>query len=394
MDDPVAQIAADELRASGQSMLPLHLGALLHDIGKGSGADHSEEGEKLTRRAAIRMGFDDATIEQVAGLVRHHLLLSDTATRRDIDDGEVIESVARKIGDTNTLRMLLILSQADGRATGPEAWTPWKASLVGELYRRVLHALETGRLPERSDVGTRLRELESYDPVLSAATGELLQTLPPSYVSSTEVEIMAEELRMLAAGDDAVRCRIDPDPVSGQASITLALSDRPGTLARAAGVLSLHRMSVLRAQAYASSSGKALQRFVVKTPPDPDWTKLEGDLAAVYSSRLALEPRLEKKIKDYGSGAPATVEIRTLGEEALHSTVIEVRALDALGLLYAITRAIEDLDLDIHVAKIDTLGDRVVDVFYVRTLSGEKLDTVQSLEVETSIQHRVRRLLG
>lgn len=394
LDDPLARIAADELQASGQSLAPLYLAALLHDIGKGSGTDHSEAGEEIARRAMIRMGFDDLVIDQVSSLVRHHLLLSDTATRRDIDDGQVIESVARKLRTTAALRMLLILSQADGRATGPEAWTTWKASLVGELYRRVLHALETGRLPERSDVNSRLQELERYDPVLSAATGDLLQTLPPSYVSSTEVEIMAEELKMLAAGDNAVRCRIDPDPVSGQASITLALTNRPGTLARAAGVLTLHRMSVLRAQAYVSSAGKALQRFVVKTPPDPNWGKLDADLESVYSSRLALEPRLERKIRDYGGGGLTTVEIRTLPEEALHSTVIEVRARDAIGLLYAITRAVEDLDLDIHVAKIDTLGDRVVDVFYVRTLTGGKLDELQSREVEISIQHRVDRLLG
>ncbi|MBA2726265.1 MAG: hypothetical protein H0U53_09775, partial [Actinobacteria bacterium] len=91
---------------------------------------------------------------------------------------------------------------------------------------------------------------------------------------------------------------------------------------------------------------------------------------------------------------PVDVEIRSLGEETLHSTVIEVRAVDALGLLYAITKAIEDLDLDIHVAKIDTLGKRVVDVFYVRTLTGEKLDPEQTVEAESAIKHRVARLLG
>lgn len=395
-EDSMARIAADEICASGDSLTPVYIAALLHDIGKGTSEDHSLAGEHLAERALTRMGFDNRTTETVSKLIRHHLLLSDTATRRDIDDGAVIENVARKLGEPNVLRHLLILSQADGRATGPEAWTSWKASLVSELYHRVLHALETGRLPERRDVSSRLSELEGYDPVLSASANDLLRSLPPSYISSTDVEIMADELRLLmrSVRQDAIGCRIDPDRLSGQASITLAVADRPGTLARAAGVLTLHRMSVLRANAFASTSGKALQRFEVKAPQDPDWARFEADLEAVFSSRLALEPRLEKKIADYRTGHPIEAEIRMLGEEALHSTVIEVRALDALGLLYAITRAIEDLDLDIHVAKIDTLGDRVVDVFYVRTLTGGKLDSVQSEEVEASIQHRIKGLLA
>nr|MBA2725506.1 HD domain-containing protein [Actinomycetota bacterium] len=257
-EDRGARIAADELEACGQSLSPLFLAALLHDIGKGTGEDHSEAGERSARGALTRMGFDDVFIDQVGALIRHHLLLSDTATRRDIDDGHVIQGVVGKVGDPVLLRLLLILSQADGRATGPEAWTAWKASLVSDLYHRVLQVFETGSVS--------------------------------SVVSSTEVETMVEELRLsMEGGSDDIGCRIEPDPTGRQASISLALSDRPGTLARAAGVLALHRMSVLKAQAYTSSSGQAFQLFVVLTPPGSNWDRLRADLLAVHSSRLALE---------------------------------------------------------------------------------------------------------
>jgi [protein-PII] uridylyltransferase len=172
------------------------------------------------------------------------------------------------------------------------------------------------------------------------------------------------------------------------------VTDRPGTLARTAGVLSLHRLSVLRAQAYSVTSGFALERFLVRCPEGTDWDAVKGDLEAAYSGRLAVEARLEKKASDYKPRRPIEPDVRILQDASAHSTVVEVRATDALGLLYAITAALSDLDIDIHVAKIDTLGERVVDVFYVRSAWGAKLDEAQAEELPRSIAHRVARLLG
>jgi [protein-PII] uridylyltransferase len=191
-----------------------------------------------------------------------------------------------------------------------------------------------------------------------------------------------------------VRWRRDDDPASGHVIITICTRDRPGTLARAAGVLALHRISVLRAQAYSTSSGFALERFIVEADPGTAWDRLKSDLEAAYSGRLALEAHVEKKARDYRPGG-AIAPVVTVDEEASQdSTVIEVRAPDVLGLLYALASALTDLDLDIHVAKIDTLGSRVVDVFYIRTLWGSPLDADQIGEVKRSIEHRVGRLFG
>ncbi|HEV3472591.1 MAG TPA: [protein-PII] uridylyltransferase, partial [Actinomycetota bacterium] len=382
--------------AEAGDLTTLRIATLFHDIGKGSGEDHSVMGEMLARSAGMRMGLSLEDRDEVADLVRWHLLLPDTATRRDLDDGSVIAQVADTIAAPRRLRLLYLLAVADGRATGPEAWNDWKAILVRELYLKVLGALETGELPARSDVAARAREVEMYEPTLTGRAEDILATLPPSYLDSTLIEDMVDDVRMLLTGmrPGEIRHRIDPGAEAGQSVITVCVKDRPGTLARTAGVLSLHRISVLRAQAYSTTAGLALERFVVLPPADAWVEKFSEDLKAAYSGRLAVEARLVRKTSDYRPSGDIVADVTVLNDASPHSTVVEVRAPDALGLLYAITAALGDLDIDIHVAKIDTLGTRVVDVFYVRSSWGGKLDDAQAEEVRRSIAHRIARLLG
>jgi [protein-PII] uridylyltransferase len=391
-EDKTAAIAASE----ANDPAVLSIAALLHDVGKGSGEDHSVAGERIARAIVTRMGLGPDDLENIASLVRHHLLLSDTATRRDLDDGAVIADVAEKVGSGHRLRLLYILSAADGRATGPEAWSEWKAVLVRDLYRKALIALETGELPARSDVRARAEEVEAYEPSLAGRALEVLTTLPPSYLGSTSVPDTVDELRLLLQPPQAgqVRYRIEEGGDELESSVTVCVVDRPGTLARSAGVFSLHRISVLRAQAFSTSTGLALERFIVRAPESAPWDRFIADLQAAYSGRLAIEARLEKKAAEYRRTSSIAVDVRILQDESEHSTVIEVRASDAMGLLFAITAALTDLDLDIHVAKIDTLGERVVDVFYVRTSWGTKLEADQATEVERAIRHRLGRLFG
>ena len=388
-EDPVAAIAAQE---AGELDL-LYLAALLHDIGKGSGEDHSVAGERLAHQVCARMGLGASETRLVASLVRHHLTLVDTATRRDLDDGAVIAATAETIPDARELRMLYILSVADGRATGPEGWNEWKATLVRDLYKKTLVALETGSVPLRSDVRSKAEEVEAYEPGLAGRALDVLETLPPSYLASTHLPDMVDDIRLLLqpAKPGALRHRLDEGTETGESVLTLCVPDRPGALARTAGVLALHRISVLRAQAFSTTGLVALQRFIASTTSQQAWAAVLADLEAAYSGRLALEARLDRKIRDYGERT-AEPDVRVLQQASEHSTVIEVRTSDAIGLLYGIAGALGDLDLDIHVAKIDTLGARVVDVFYVRDAWGAKLNDEQVAEVRRSIQHRLSRL--
>jgi [protein-PII] uridylyltransferase len=373
----------------------LYLAALLHDIGKGSGEDHSVAGELLTRRALQRMGVGPDELEEVAVLVRHHLLLVEAATRRDLDDPSVVEAVAAALGTPRRVRLLHLLTVADGLATGPAAWNDWKGALVADLASRVLHVLERGAPPGPGDPQALAERIESARPALRGQAARLLATLPDSYPSSVEADELADQLELLAdpPGPGGVRYRIDPSG-DGHGLVTVCAADRPGTLARTTGVLALHRVSVLRAHAWSTSNGLALQRFAVQAPATLRWQRLGADLDAAWSGRLAVEARLERKARDYRPPAPVEPDVRVLPDESAHSTVVEVRAGDALGLLHAIAAALGDLDLDVRVAKIDTLGDRVVDTFYVRSPWGAKLSDDQAGELGLAIRHRITRLLG
>ncbi len=388
-----SRLAADAIAEAGDPGM-LYLATLLHDAGKGSGEDHSVAGERIARAITARMGLPPVSMDEVATLVRHHLLLVDTATRRDLSDGAVIEMVASTVKTARILRLLYVLTIADARATGPEGWSDWKAALVLELYRKALIAIETGELPARSDVRARAREIEAFEPALAGRSESVLETLPRSYIDASTVPDMADDVKLLLSppGPGHVKCRFEPGSEAGRWVVTVCAVDRPGTLARTAGVLALNRISVLSAQAYATTTGLALERFVVTSPEPPDIERVQEDLAGAYSGRLAIDARLRRKALDYKPVDPLQPDVRVLQDESEHSTVIEVRAPDALGLLYAITSAMADLDLDIHVAKIDTLGPRVVDVFYVRNAWAEKLDDEQASEVGRSIEHRIARL--
>jgi [protein-PII] uridylyltransferase len=388
------QRAARTAAAAGD-LDALYLAALLHDIGKGSGEDHSVAGELLARRALQRMGLAPDEVGEVAVLVRHHLLLVETATRRDLDDPSVVEGVAAALGSPRRVRLLHLLTVADGLATGPAAWNDWKGTLVADLAARVLHLLERGAPAGPDDPEALARRIESTRPALAGQAAHLLATLPDSYPSAVDDGLLADELELLAdpPGPGAVRYRVDPAG-DGHGLVMVCAADRPGTLARTTGVLALHRVSVLRAHVWSTSAGLALQRFAVQAPPTLRWERLGADLDAAWSGRLAVEARLERKARDYRPPSPVEPDVRVLPDESAHSTVVEVRAGDALGLLHAIAAALGDLDLDVRVAKIDTLGDRVVDTFYVRSPWGAKLSDDQADELSLAIRHRTGRLLG
>jgi [protein-PII] uridylyltransferase len=400
-DEVAGQVAS---RVGG--LETLYLAGLLHDVGKGSGTDHSLAGEALARSAGARMGLEEHRTEEIAGLVRWHLLLPNTATRRDLDDPAVVKRVAEHVGNPRQLHLLYLLTVADALATGPEAWTSWKDALVRELYHKALRVMDSDRPAMHDEVSSRAAEVAAAAPDLLGSAERLLRTFPASYLRSASVADLADELRLVSArpGSGGVRTRLDVDGSRGQPTVTVALPARPGTLSRIAGVLALNRISVLGAQVYTTSDGLALERFVVDPPPEADWDKVRSDLEAAHTGRLAVEARLERKTRAYssspgrGGADPGEVDVRVLADASDRYTVVEVRGVDTLGLLYAITAALASLDLDIHTAKIDTLGRRVVDVFYVRSRypgqSGGKLSEEQAGEVVLAVRHRVARLLG
>jgi len=336
----------------------LVVGTLLHDIGKGyPPEDHSEVGTQLvTDRIGPRMGFSPDDVAVLGDLVRHHLLLPDVATRRDLSDDRTIRLVADAVVTEQTLRLLHALTEADSIATGPAAWGDWKASLVRELVDK------TGRYL----AGVTPSDVEGVFP--TARHRELMGRQPP--------------VIQLAAN-----------------TITVVDADRPGLFAKVAGVLALNGLDVLGANAHSEDNGVALAEFTVANSfgGPVNWDKVRADVELAVAGRLAVRARLAERARVYGrrrkvalTWAPFDRKVVTDNDASEAATVIEVRAPDAVGLLYRVTSALAEMDLDIRSAKIQTLGDHVVDAFYVRDLSGGKVEAPALDEVERALLHALR----
>ena len=334
--------AADLVRDVDRPDLLL-VGALLHDIGKGRpGRDHSDVGADMVESIAARMGFPDDDVAVLADLARYHLLLPDTATRRDLDDVVTVSSTADAIGSRATLELLHSLSIADAAATGPAAWSPWKARLIADLVRRTSRMLQGAPMPPAAELPEHLADL--------AATGRTSLTMTG-------------------------------DPAGDGASIDVVSADRPGVLSLTAGVLGLHSLDV-QAATIRTVGGTAVNSFQVvsRFGSVPDVTVMRGDLDRALGGTLPIEDRLRTKERTYAAGddpVPSAAHrapvITWLDDAASDATVLEVRTDDAIGLLFRVTRALESSGLDIRSARVSSLGRAVVDVFYLTTGEGHRV---------------------
>ena len=302
----------------------LLVGALLHDIGKGYLGDHSVVGAEVAAVITARMGFAPADARSIVALVRHHLLLPDTATRRDPDDPMTMAIVTTSLnGSADLLDELHALTIADAAATGPAAWSPWKAGLIAELVERVHTVL----------AGTSVPRSEALDAPLRA---------------------LAEQGRLAVVWDGE--------------RVVVAAPDGPGVLSKTAGVLALHSLDVLSA-AIATHAGMAVNTFTVspRFGTKPDASLLRQDLGRVIDGSLPLADRLRTKERSYQRPQTPTPPPRVLwfDDEATDATVLELRAADSFGLLHRVTAALERSALDVRSARLSTLGSAVVDAFYV-----------------------------
>jgi len=342
-DGEVAQRTRPEL---------LLLGALLHDIGKGiPGDDHSETGARAARTIAERIGLDAHGADVVEWLVRHHLLLAETATRRDLADEETIVRFGRTVRDTERLDLLYALTIGDSRATGPAAWSTAKAALVRQLF------FEADSLLERGVVGPGL--------------------------SDERIAALARHRELLERRELAVTWE---DRDDGLVECTVVAPDRTGLLATVTAVLALHGFDIRGASMYGDESGMALEVYRgVDTFGRLDAAgrrAVDTDVAAAIAGTLAVRGRLEDRIRRYRreSTGDSVVRVSFDLDASSAATVCEVHAPDAVGLLARIAAVFADLQIDVTAALVSTLGERVVDVFYVQDAHGAKLTEPLALD--------------
>ncbi|MFE2453760.1 [protein-PII] uridylyltransferase, partial [[Kitasatospora] papulosa] len=356
----------------------LLIAALLHDIGKGWPGDHSVAGEVIARDMAARIGFDKQDVAVVATLVRHHLLLIDTATRRDLDDPATVRSVATAVGSASTLELLHALTEADALATGPAAWSSWRASLVADLVKRVA-ALLAGEEPPAPEPLAPDAEQERL-------AVEALRTGEP---------VLSLRTRPEPAPEDG-----GPEPVGVE--LLIALPDRPGVLPAAAGVLALHRLTVraadLRSVELPTELGETAGllvlswRVAAEYGSLPQAARLRADLVRALDGSLDIRARLAEREAAYPrrrgvKAPPPRVTVAAAGSRL--ATVIEVRAQDAPGLLHRIGRALEQSAVRVRSAHVSTLGANAVDAFYVTDPDGAPLAPEQAARVAREVEREL-----
>lgn len=378
----------------------LLLAALLHDIGK-STRDHARRGAVIAGGILERLGLDKDRSEAVRFLIRRHLLLVEIATRRDLGDEKVVVRCARTVGTVERLKMLFLLTWADARATGPRAWNDWVATLVQELFFKVLHILERGELASSgaSRRATAVRKAVvrmTQGKVEHRLLGRAFKVMTPRYLLNTSAEEIARHIQLFGRLETSRR-RGNPmdfilaacfDEAGGCWEASFLAPDRPGLFYETAGVFALNDINILSSAIYTWRDRTAVDVFRVMLPaarpPQEVWARVEEDFREVFAERFSISTKLQRKAAPSILTPPGKpmrpVEIRVDNDTSDFFTLVDVFANDRVGLLYDITRTLTELGLDIRLAKVSTRADQVADAFYVRDLNGGKVDSPEGVE--------------
>lgn len=356
----------------------LHMAALFHDIGKGGSGDHSRDGVVRVRRLCKRIGFGADVEETLAFLVSHHLLLSTFATTRDLNDESLVLALAARIEHPQRLRLLYLLSIADARATGPSAWSPWKAGLLAELYVKLAGFVDVGDLVGRDIENTlsrkRAEALDAAagdDPGRRAAAEAHLDGLGRRYLLAQPVERIAAHARMLDELTTAGRPAVVAPEGAGE-TVSIATRDRPGLLAILAGVLAANGISVRTADVYTSGDSNALDVMSVADSHDDTvsgakWERVAADVDAALEGSLDIDGRIAERARRYDrdAGDDRGIAVTVDDDASDWYSVVEVRAPDRVGLLWDLAAVLTEEGVDVHFAKVATEGGTARDSFSV-----------------------------
>ncbi|NND12719.1 MAG: hypothetical protein HKO10_02040 [Acidimicrobiia bacterium] len=336
--------------------------AWVHDIGKGFFEDHSAKGSRIMAALGTRLGIEGQRSARFQKLIEIHLLLANTAMRRDTSDSETIEHVADQVGDPETLQMLYLLTIADAKATGNTMWTEWKATQVRSLYAKV-----DARLG-----GSEITSPDQADPWFD-----------------DEEQLLHESLIERALGKHEVRLAF-----TGKAPLyvlTVVTRDHPGLLSVVTGVMAIHNISVRGARLNTTEENIAVDVFQVANALTVDEIGPEridafaSDLERALAGSLNVGDTLAKKAGHYDSGLGTHVRTRIKVTPAAGATVVEIKTGDRFGLLHDLCRSIADTGLDIHLAMVETRGPEAIDVFYLTETDGSRVSGDHVIELTERI---------
>ncbi|GIX13773.1 MAG: bifunctional uridylyltransferase/uridylyl-removing enzyme [Paracoccaceae bacterium] len=390
---------ATEIMRQGVDRAALYFALLMHDVGKGRPGDHSETGAELARAVGARLGLDPGTVAVASWLVRHHLLMSDTAQKRDIADPRTVKDFARIVQTPERLKLLLVLTACDIMGVGPGVWNNWKAQLLRQLFFAT-----RAELTGDADASTRAAREEAAKAAFAEAYG---RTAPPEAVArelarhyagywlgfDTDTQLIFARLGE-GIGPGEIACDFITDPGRDATKAVFYMEDHPGIFARMAGALSIAGANVVDARTYTTSDGFATMAFWIQDRNGRPYAEsrldrlrrsvermLKGEISAREEFRV--RDRVKRRVADFT--VPTRILFDNDGSDIF--TIIEISARDRPGLLYDLARTLSSLGISISSAVIATYGEQAVDVFYVKDLFGLK---IRSESKRRTIEERLR----
>jgi [protein-PII] uridylyltransferase len=382
-EHPVASDVIDKIG----SRRALYMAVLFHDIAKGRGGDHSELGARVARRVCPRLGLDEEECETVEWLVRHHLVMSNVAQKRDLNDAKTIRDFVDIVQSPERLRLLLCLTVVDMRATGPNVWNNWKAELLRELYNAAGDMMSGGQTTRARTERIGAAKAALREQLADWPDEEVEAQLDrgyPGYWLTFDADTLAHHARLMREAEAeglplALRTRVRAD--IDVTELTVYTQDHPGLFSRIAGAIAAVDANIVDAKIFTTPHGMALDTFWLQ---DRD-----GNAFAAGGALAKLSVQIERALKGEMSRSephaqrtfvPERIKVFKVpprvivdNQASTTHTVIEVNGRDRPGFLYLVTRALFNLSLQISSAKISTFGERAVDVFYVKDGFGMKV---------------------